>query len=339
MSLGLFTSLQIKEAATYGETASFAAGTKYHIAVRPNVSLVESYTRISTEHIRQTGAQQPEEDALGLRSVTGSFEGVWPYRGFLSFPIKHLMGDVSTTGTNPYTHILRYGEKIYPGFSAAVRRGDFLHCYHGLQMNGFGYTIGAGAPVTWRADVVGSHMDIQALAAPTALAFPASGDPYVIGQHTTVTFAGGSIILTEISFDFKPTLEVSEERSYKVGSDLRSLLVRSGMEITCTIKRRHVVDGSGNASKMYNRLADGASAAIAISAPHNTIPGTYSMTQDWSNAKVIEQNSNVRDMGVIPEEITLKLFGFQTVATNKITILDDNSAPITAVGAYDGEGA
>jgi len=300
---------------------------------------VESVTRIATEHTRQTGAPQAEEDAVGLRSVAGSFEGVWPFSGFLGFLIKHLLGAVTTTGADPYTHVITYADKIFAGFSAAVRRGDFLHCYHGLQMNGFGYTIGAGAPVTWKADVLGSHMDVQALAAPTALAFPASGDPYLLGQRTTVTFAAGSLIFTEISFDFKPTLEVSEDKSYKVGSDLRSLLVRSGMEITCTLKRRHLVDGTGNASKMYNNLLSGASAAIAVSAVHNTIPASYSMTQDWSAAKVVDQQNNVRDMGVIPEEITLKLFNFSTTATNKITILDKNAAPITAAGAYDGEGA
>ena len=147
------------------------------------------------------------------------------------------------------------------------------------------------------------------------------------------------MIFTEISFDFKPTLEVSEEKSYKCGSDVRSLLVRSGMEITCTLKRRHLVDGTGNLSKMYNNLASGASAAIQVSAVHNTIPGSYSMTQDWSAAKVTDQQSNVRDMGVIPEEVTLRLFNFNTAGTNKITILDKNAAPITATGAYDGEAA
>jgi hypothetical protein len=340
MSLGLFTSLQIKEAATYGATESFASGTKFHIACKHGVNLEESYARIATEHTRQTGAPQPEEDALGLRSVEGSFEGVLPYSGFIGVLIKHLMGTSARSGTDPWTHTFTYNDKIYPGFSAAVRRGDFLHCYHGLQCNGFGLTIPVGAPCTWREDVLGSHMDIQALAAPTALAFPASGSPYLLGQRVAITFAGASLILTEISFEFKPTLEAAEDRSYKVGSDLRSLLVRSGLDITATIKRRHVVDGTGNGSKFWNRLADGATAAIGVTAAHDTLPGSYSLTMAWSAAKVIKVTKNVRDPGVVPEEISLRLFDFENTGTNNIVILDKNAEPAgVAAGTYDGEGA
>lgn len=338
-SLGFEQALWLKEASSYNEQIDMSAA-GIILPVRGDITFNQTIARVKTEHLRQSPFVQNEEDDQGLVSIEGDFGGVVPANqiGFVTL-MKHLTGKITTSGTDPYTHVCDFNSDIYPGLSFAFHKGGGRYNYHGCQIAKVSFSFKVGGPIEYRVSVVGASEVITAVATvPTLTLLTAT--PYYLAEHITFKIDTVAESITEMSLEFTPELLVAEDQSYVVGSDTRANLARSGVTCTGTITRRHDKDGSGTTqSKFYDDFLNGSTAALLVDIDHPTDGANHNMEINLGNVKTESANFQAGGPGHTMETINFVAYDLdETGTTSNITITDTNATPATTAGTYDGTG-
>lgn len=328
---------------TYTDTPNMGSGGPFFILpIKPAITLKKTISRIATEQLKAVGAAQADEDQLGLVSVEGGLSGVVPYSGGFHVLLKNITGKCVTAGVaTPYTRTYTWVEALFPGLSIAVNRAGITYAYRGCQIASLKLSGTVGGPVPWEAQFIGRQEDLAATITPPA--FPTNPTyPYLLFAHGAFTIDAVSVPITSFDLTFTNELESSEEKSYKIGSELRACLARSGYGAKGTIKRRHYNDGSGSlASKLYDKFLSGATAALILTFT-NPSSADYAMKIVLPYVKFEGNTPEAGDRGFIPEDVPFTAYGMDSIVGG--TYIETKNAIATPAagtetGTYDGAGA
>jgi len=183
--------------AKYGWESTFKAGSSTRNKVFGRGQRVVSITRNENpEKIQELG----ERPALLI--VYKAFEGSATFDFYVSNPwiFKAVMGNVSTSGTGPYTHTFTLSKlppsmEIEVGFQGSG--GNVVRLLRGAVVNSFSLTAAVNEIVRGRLDVLyADEIEGASLSSPLVDTF----DPFVF-QHGTLEIPAGNPIAEVQSFD------------------------------------------------------------------------------------------------------------------------------------------
>lgn len=335
MPLGIHQSVWLKQSTTYGTAETMSAGTLAGFAVRPNVSLRKVVNRIKTEHLRGTAGMKVAEDLLGLVSAEGGFGGVVPWGGAnVTWLLKNATGKVTTTGAGPYTHLFNWSDFLFPGFSVAVNRGAKTDVFDGCQVASLTFRFAVGAAVEWQVELIGKDERAITFVNPPTIAGTGLADPYWITHQITAELDDVAVSITGCEITLTNELEAGEDKSYYLGSNVRNNLTRSAYGVTGTIRRRWLLDGSGQTSKFYDRFIAGTASKLEVFVTHPTDVANYGCTFQFHQIKAEGQSTMAGDRAHIMEEIPFTAYDLDS-ASSFVSIKDIVAEPATATGAYN----
>ena len=176
------------------------------------------------EHVK-SGLKSTRSDTLskaikaGRRSAPRIHKGVEVVAGQIVHELSPInigmllvqgMGAVSTTGTNPYTHVITPGALVEtqtltvqvgtPSYDGTVRPFNFTGC----QLAGFGFDVKAGGePIMLNTDWVGQHLqstgDGDTVTALTSASYSSTWAPFT-GLNAVLSIAGAEYEFDDLSF-------------------------------------------------------------------------------------------------------------------------------------------
>lgn len=176
------------------------------------------------EHVK-SGLKSTRKDTpskgikAGRRSAVRMLKGVEVVAGPITHELSPAnigmllvqgMGAVSTTGSNPYTHVITPGALVQtqtlsvqvgtPSYDGTVRPLNFTGC----QIAGFDINVKAGSdPVMLNLDFVGQHLqstgDGDTVAALTAASYSSAWSPFT-GLHAVLSIAGSEYEFDDLTF-------------------------------------------------------------------------------------------------------------------------------------------
>jgi hypothetical protein len=194
----------IGEESTYGTAV---ARTRFYELLSESVE--EQIERIESAAIR-SGRRTLHRRAAGVKRVTGSFELELAPQG-IGVLLKHCLGSVSTTGTNPYTHTLTPGALNGKSLSIEIAR-EFStgtvtsHLFEGCKIIKWGISCEVNQWAKLKLDVVGEEATISQ--SPSSVTYPTGWSPFTFVHGTVTTIGGTSYDLSSFSIDVDNGLQV-----------------------------------------------------------------------------------------------------------------------------------
>ena len=173
------------------------------------------------ESLSGSRAQNTSEVLDGRRDPSRSFQGNTDVQGTVSVPIekryfgywlKGLMGDPTTSGAGPYTHVFKIDSvNCLPSMFIEKQMTDIprYYLYNGLKINSMSFSVSGDGELTASMDLVGSASSDSAAtqdAGPITLSYEqykfsdATIDEGGVanGDFTEITFEAGNNLDTEV---------------------------------------------------------------------------------------------------------------------------------------------
>ena len=138
----------------------------------------------------------------------GSFSIEATYRS-MGLLCKHLMGAVSTTGTNPYTHVYTFADDVPEGLPIENHRGTGpSEVFEGCRLNSGTFSVSAGGVMTCEFDVIAETSSARGSAGTPS--FEATDAPILHSQAGQLTFGGATYDLIDMTLTVNNALAVRQ---------------------------------------------------------------------------------------------------------------------------------
>lgn len=340
MGLGYEQVLWMKEAASYGAVEVMTTGTLLRSRVSTDIGLGLEIDRLKTDQIDGSGLPKLEEDDVGLNKPGGTFKGALPWEAFGGTLLKHVIGDVATSGAGPYAHVYTWDPLLYDGLSIAVNRAGATYIHHGCQIANLELVFAIGDYVRYTATIISAQeANLATLSAPATENLMATY-PYMLPEDLTLSIDTGggfsAVGMIGATLNFATGLAEGDEQSFALGSLNRVGLPAGAKMVTGTLRRRHKVDAS-NESLFYTRFKSGATVKLKIATAHATDGG---VTGEFLFDQVRLEGSSPKasDGQYIIEEIPFTAYDLHDGTNTKVTINDNDADPVTDTADYDGSG-
>jgi hypothetical protein len=228
---------------------------------------------------------------------------------------KHLMGAVSTTGTNPYTHVYTFADDVPTGLTIENIRGTGTsEVFEGCRLNTGSFTVSAGGVMTCDFDVIaetGAATPRGSAGTPT---FSATDAPILHSQAGQFTFNGATYDLIDMTLTVNNALAVRQH----LGSTVTAKPLRSdfqSVELAITVE----VEDALYAAFISDTESDA----------HITFTdGTRSFRIDLQNAYLSTVTDPISDANVVRQSITLIGQSDGTDEGLKLTVINGDSTGI-----------
>ena len=244
----------------------------------------------------------------------GSFTIEASYRS-LGLMLKHLMGAVATTGTNPYTHVYTFADDVPTGLTIENNRGTGTsEVFEGCRLNTGTFTVSAGGVMTCDFDVIAETGAATPRASAGTPTFEATDAPILHNQAGQFTFGGATYDLIDMTLTVNNALAVRQHLGSTVTakplrSDFQSVEMSITLEVEDALYAAFISDTESDAHITFT-------------------DGTRSFRIDLQNAYLSTVSDPVSDANVVRQSVTL--IG-QSDGTNeglKLTVVNGDSTGI-----------
>ena len=244
----------------------------------------------------------------------GSFTIEASYRS-LGLMLKHLMGAVATTGTNPYTHVYTFADDVPTGLTIENNRGTGTsEVFEGCRLNTGTFTVSAGGVMTCDFDVIAETGAATPRASAGTPTFEATDAPILHNQAGQFTFGGATYDLIDMTLTVNNALAVRQHLGSTVTakplrSDFQSVELSINLEVEDALYAAFISDTESDAHITFT-------------------DGTRSFRIDLQNAYLSTVSDPVSDANVVRQSVTL--IG-QSDGTNeglKLTVVNGDSTGI-----------
>ena len=305
-----------------GAAIGFGAESTYGTAVsrtnwRPLISssLTRTIEKVPRPTLRVGGAgAMRRSHYVQSDNAGGSFTIEASYRS-LGLMLKHLMGAVATTGTNPYTHVYTFADDVPTGLTIENNRGTGTsEVFEGCRLNSGSFAVSAGGVMTCDFDVIAETGAATPRASAGTPTFEATDAPILHNQAGQFTFGGATYDLIDMTLTVNNALAVRQHLGSTVTakplrSDFQSVELSINLEVEDALYAAFISDTESDAHITFT-------------------DGTRSFRIDLQNAYLSTVSDPVSDANVVRQSVTL--IG-QSDGTNeglKLTVVNGDSTGI-----------
>lgn len=246
-----------------GYVAEVTAGT--YVAPTRTLEHVSEGVKLRKERIESKGIKAGRRGSSG-RWAAGKQWIEGPIAHELSVAnigllLKHLFGAVSTSGTNPYTHVFTYGASVESTLTIQIGRPDLAgtvnaFSYLGCQITKAKLMSKVGEISGIELEVYGQHEDTgQTL---VATAYPSAWSPFTFA-HATLSIASGEYEFDDITLDFDNALATGRHTHRTTNPTRPRISKESGYR-----SAGGTINGEFQSLTAYNRFVNGTEAALSM---------------------------------------------------------------------------
>lgn len=250
----------------------------------------------------------------GFLNVEGSVEMPVQYRG-LGLLIQMALGDISTTGADPYTHVFT-PDIALPSATIEVQRGsgitNQMEKFVGVKVSSLSITCEAGGEMTATVEFIGKTSDARA----------ASISP-TFGTGTSVLhFHAGQLSFDSNNYDvrsFTFTITNNLERRDLLGSkqtaepaigDVRTITLEASLDVENDTLQTAYIGGTQSNVTL------------------NFTSGSEQIQFDLTNALITEHSDPVTAFGRVERTVTFTGLADSSNVGGQITLINDDSTGI-----------
>lgn len=246
-----------------GYVAEGTAGT--YTAPTRTLEHVSEGVKLNVERIESKGIKKGRRGsngrwAAGRQWIAGSIAHELSAAN-IGLLLKHLFGAVSTTGTNPYTHVLTYGATVESTLTIQIGRPSIdgtinAFSYLGCQITKAKLMSKVGEISGIELEVYGQHEDTgQSL---VATAYPSAWSPFTFA-HATLSLAGSEYEFEDITLDFDNGLKTGRH-VHRTSNPTRPLISKESGHRSAG----GTINSEFQSMTAYNRFVSGTEAALSM---------------------------------------------------------------------------
>ena len=244
----------------------------------------------------------------------GSFSIEASYRS-MGLLCKHLMGAVSTTGTNPYTHVYTFADDVPEGLTIENNRGTGTsEVFEGCRLNSGTFSVSAGGVMTCEFDVIAETGAATPRGSAGTPNFEATDAPILHSQAGQLSFGGATYDLIDMTLTVNNALAVRQHLGSLVTakplrSDFQSVELSVTLEVEDALYAAFISDTESDAHITFT-------------------DGTRSFRIDVQNAYLSTVSDPISDANVVRQSLTLIGQSDGTDEGLKLTVVNGDSTGI-----------
>lgn len=218
------------------------------LPIREGANIQKVHALLEGPHLHQQPYRYIDDSQIGMANWTAALSGTVPVKSQAWKTLLFaLFGSHDETGASPpyiHTYVPALDFADFLGLSLTQWIGDNVNEIRASGGRVTQLTIGStGAGlIEWSAQLFGATYLKAAKAGTPALTLDAP--PYFDFAHATVTMEGAALILSGFDITFTNKIATAAAEAWSLGSSVPAYLDSTGFDVTGTLNRRLLADGT-----------------------------------------------------------------------------------------------